>query len=335
MKPSNIATAKQIHGQIQKYILEDLPAIPLWYNGMWSQYNTTYWTNFPSSTGTGLQTRRATWNGYLNMTGIDALARSSRSEVSSADRSLARRTRSRRLAPGGAAADGDHRRRSRADRGWRPVTRYLARKILLYLADLLRRGDDRLGHPAVHAGRPDRRPHLPDSRPTRRPAQELARATSRSRSGSTSRSGSSTSNFWRGLLHGDLGLSIAYVGSSVSDLIWARVPYTLALLVPAIVLSYIAGNRVGALAARRKSLDNTVLPLAYVLTATPYMWLALMLAYFFAFQWGIFPISGAYDFSLQPAWTLGVRRELPDHWFLPFLSLFLVASAAGRSGCGT
>ena len=47
-RPNDIATAKAIHGQIQKYILEDLPAIPLWYNGMWSQYNTTYWTNFPS-----------------------------------------------------------------------------------------------------------------------------------------------------------------------------------------------------------------------------------------------------------------------------------------------
>ena len=49
-------------------------------------------------------------------------------------------------------------------------------------------------------------------------------------------------NFWRGLLHGDLGPSIAYVGSRVSELIWAALPYTLALLVPAIVLSYILGR---------------------------------------------------------------------------------------------
>ena len=37
-------------------------------------------------------------------------------------------------------------------------------------------------------------------------------------------------DFWRGLVQGDLGPSIAYVGSSVSDLLWAAVPYTLALL---------------------------------------------------------------------------------------------------------
>lgn len=131
-------------------------------------------------------------------------------------------------------------------------------------------------------------------------------------------------NFWLGLLHGDLGPSIAYVGTSVNDLIWEAVPYTLALTVPAIVLSYIAGNRVGALAARRKVLDNTALPVAYVLTATPYVWLALVLAYVLAFRWEIFPVSGAYDFSLTPEWSWEFARSFLSHWFLPFLTLFLV-----------
>jgi peptide/nickel transport system permease protein len=131
-------------------------------------------------------------------------------------------------------------------------------------------------------------------------------------------------NFWLGLFHGDLGPSIAYVGSSVSDLIREAVPYTLALLVPAIVLSYIAGNRVGAMAARRKVLDNTALPIAYVLTATPYVWLALVLAYVLAFRWQIFPVSGAYDFSLQPEYSWEFARSFIEHWFLPFLTLFLV-----------
>jgi peptide/nickel transport system permease protein len=132
-------------------------------------------------------------------------------------------------------------------------------------------------------------------------------------------------NFWWGLLHGDLGPSIAYVGSRVDELIWAALPYTLALLIPAIVLSYIAGNRVGAMAARRKVLDNTVLPVAYVLTATPYVFLALLLAYFVAFQWQLLPVSGAYDFSLQPAWTPEFAQSFLSHWLLPFLSLFLVS----------
>jgi peptide/nickel transport system permease protein len=132
-------------------------------------------------------------------------------------------------------------------------------------------------------------------------------------------------NFWLGLAHGDLGPSIAYVGSSVTDLIRTAIPYTLALLIPAILLSYVAGNRVGALAARRKVLDNSALPLSYVLTATPYMWLALVLAYVFAFKWSVFPVSGAYDFSLQPEWSVEFARSFLAHWFLPFLTLFLVS----------
>ena len=54
----NVTKAKQVHSQIQKFILEHLPAIPLWYNGMWAQYNTSVWTNFPSATGKPRPRRR-------------------------------------------------------------------------------------------------------------------------------------------------------------------------------------------------------------------------------------------------------------------------------------
>jgi len=70
--PTHVATQKLLNSQIQKYILQYLPAIPLWYNGMWAQYDTKYWTNFPRQSG-GHYTP-STWNGYLNMTGIDAIA---------------------------------------------------------------------------------------------------------------------------------------------------------------------------------------------------------------------------------------------------------------------
>jgi peptide/nickel transport system permease protein len=132
-------------------------------------------------------------------------------------------------------------------------------------------------------------------------------------------------NFWVALFQGDLGRSIWQFPEPVSSLILHAVPYTLALLVPAIVLSFWAGNKVGALAARRKSLDDTVLPVGYVLTATPQMWLGIVLAYLFGSVWGIFPISGAYDYSLQPAWTLEFAASFLYHWFLPFSALFLVA----------
>src|SRR5262249_17863360 len=111
-------------------------------------------------------------------------------------------------------------------------------------------------------------------------------------------------NFWAALLHGDLGRSIASYPTPVSQLIWSALPYTLGLLTPPIVLSFGAGNKVGALAARRRSLDNTVLPVAYALTATPQMWLGIVLVWVFASTWAILPVSGAYSLSMQPEWSL-------------------------------
>jgi peptide/nickel transport system substrate-binding protein len=68
---SDQARLKKLNSQIQKIFLRDLPAIPLWYNGLWAQYNTNYWTNFPSSTGN--QVLPTLWRNYLQMTGIDML----------------------------------------------------------------------------------------------------------------------------------------------------------------------------------------------------------------------------------------------------------------------
>lgn len=132
-------------------------------------------------------------------------------------------------------------------------------------------------------------------------------------------------NFWAALFHGDLGRSITYFPTSVSELIMSALPYTLALLVPAILLSFWAGNKVGALAARRKTLDNTVLPAGYILTATPQMWLGIVLAWVFASTLHIFPVSGAYSLALQPAWSLEFAGSFLYHWILPFSALFLVA----------
>jgi peptide/nickel transport system permease protein len=131
-------------------------------------------------------------------------------------------------------------------------------------------------------------------------------------------------NFWAALFHGDLGVSIWQFPRPVSSMILHAAPYTLAILIPAILLSWIAGNKAGALAARRKALDNTVLPVGYILTATPYMWLSIMLVYLFGSVWQISPISGAYAFSMTPNWSWEFAGSFLGHWILPFTSLFLV-----------
>jgi peptide/nickel transport system permease protein len=131
--------------------------------------------------------------------------------------------------------------------------------------------------------------------------------------------------FWVSLFHGDLGISIMQFPQPVTTIIRDAAPYTLALLIPAIVLSYYVGNKVGAMAARRKALDNTVLPISYLLTATPYMWLAILLAWLFAFIFRWFPIGFAYDVTRKEDWSVSFAINLLYHWFLPFFTVFIVS----------
>jgi peptide/nickel transport system permease protein len=131
-------------------------------------------------------------------------------------------------------------------------------------------------------------------------------------------------NFWVSLFQGDLGRSVYLGGAPVTDVIMEAVPFTLALLIPAILLSWWAGNHFGAFAARRRFMDDAILPIGYILTATPYMWLAILVAWVFGFILGWFPIAGGYSFALEPSLSWEFLSDLFMHWVMPFISLFLV-----------
>ena len=133
--------------------------------------------------------------------------------------------------------------------------------------------------------------------------------------------------FWVSLFHGDLGTSIMQFPSPVWSIILHALPYTLGLLIPSILLAWYVGNKLGALAARRKVLDNTLLPVGYVMTATPYMWLAIVLVFIFGITFELVPVGLAYSPTADRSWTWAFAFDYLHHWLLPFLSLFLV-------GCG-
>ena len=68
---SNTTAYKAQMARLQRVFMQDLPAIPLWYNGMWAMFNTKYWTNWPAD-GAGEYTP-ASWRNYWQMTSIDML----------------------------------------------------------------------------------------------------------------------------------------------------------------------------------------------------------------------------------------------------------------------
>ncbi len=72
---SNTAALKSIYSQIEARFLQDLPEIPLWYNGAWFQGNTTYWKDYPSASNPNDQYTPVMWGGWLGaMTTVYALA---------------------------------------------------------------------------------------------------------------------------------------------------------------------------------------------------------------------------------------------------------------------
>jgi peptide/nickel transport system substrate-binding protein len=69
VKIGDDAAIREITSKLQEITLTDLPTIPLWYNGLWSQVSNQYWTNWPSSAEDAPNHYLPTeWRGFFNMT---------------------------------------------------------------------------------------------------------------------------------------------------------------------------------------------------------------------------------------------------------------------------
>lgn len=66
--------------ELQELHLEELHMIPLWYNGMWAQYNTQVWTNWPTEASETPSHFPSTWGGYWEMGGLHTFAELERAE---------------------------------------------------------------------------------------------------------------------------------------------------------------------------------------------------------------------------------------------------------------
>jgi peptide/nickel transport system substrate-binding protein len=71
---TDTATLSGIYNKLESDFLQQLPVIPVWYNGAWFQGSTKYWANYPTS-GTSNEATPIMWYGYLGaMTTVYALA---------------------------------------------------------------------------------------------------------------------------------------------------------------------------------------------------------------------------------------------------------------------
>jgi peptide/nickel transport system permease protein len=126
-------------------------------------------------------------------------------------------------------------------------------------------------------------------------------------------------------LRGDLGTSILQYPKKVSDIIRTALPWTLALQLPTIVLGWIVGNLLGALAAyKRGFFDKALYPLALLASAVPAFCFGMLLVYLFGISLEWFPASGGYDDGLIPSFSWSFFQSASYYYVLPFLSIFLL-----------
>jgi len=127
------------------------------------------------------------------------------------------------------------------------------------------------------------------------------------------------------LVHGDLGVSFAYFPTPVGDLIRQALPWTIALQVPAILIGWIVGNVLGALAAYRGGwFDRGAFLSSLFLSSMPYYCLAILLLFGLAVALPVFPVGGGNSFVNTPNLSTDFLLDALYHYWLPFLSLVVV-----------
>ncbi len=130
-----------------------------------------------------------------------------------------------------------------------------------------------------------------------------------------------------GIIKGDFGNSIAY-DRPVSDIILERLPRTISIGIPAIIISSIFGICFGVISAlkRGKWIDQIITVFATLGVGAPQFWVGILGIYFFALKLRILPIQG----WVSPADSFGqyvYKAILP----VICLSLHMIASIARQT----
>lgn len=127
---------------------------------------------------------------------------------------------------------------------------------------------------------------------------------------------------WLGnMVQGNFGYSLIRQGTEVSDLIIARLPNTLLLMVSSTILALVIAIPFGILSATKpySIRDYSVTFVSFLGVATPNFWIGIVLIMFFSVQLGWFPTGGAA--------TLNAPFSIIDRIHHLILPAFVLATA--------
>ena len=125
------------------------------------------------------------------------------------------------------------------------------------------------------------------------------------------------------LTQGNLGVSVAYFPSPVTEVMMSGLGWTLLLAGVSVLIAFSLGTGLGIILAwRRGSLwDSTLPPLLALLGAFPYFWTAMALLFFLGFQAGWFPLRHAHSDHLSPAMSAEFLFDVWSHLVLPAFTI--------------
>ena len=128
-------------------------------------------------------------------------------------------------------------------------------------------------------------------------------------------------------VEGSLGRSLSN-RREITDILRQRAPVTGSLVLGGMVLMLVLAVPIGIVSALRprSPLDRATMTFVIVgLSAHP-AWIGLILGYFFAYRWQVFPISGYCDF-FDPAGECGGPAAWARHLLLPWITFSVLLAA--------
>lgn len=132
--------------------------------------------------------------------------------------------------------------------------------------------------------------------------------------------------FCKNALRGNFGLSFSQYPRPVSDIIGSAIGWTIALQLPAILVGWLLGNILGALAAYiRKGFDKVLLPTFLFISNIPAFGMAVILLMVFGVYLNIAPTAGGYAFDMIPHLSWDFIKSVITHYQLPFWSIVLIS----------
>ena len=130
----------------------------------------------------------------------------------------------------------------------------------------------------------------------------------------------------KNVIRGDFGTSLSQYPRSVADILNSSIWWTIALQFPAIIVGWVIGNILGALAAYLKGgFDKVLLPVSIFVSNLPAFGMAIILLVIFGVVLKWFPTSGGYGFDLIPNFSYSFIWSVIVHYQLPFWSVVLIA----------